>query len=418
MGSWVTLSALGVEFAVALEGVGEADARQFVEAWQWCGARSTDSVPRGATIIRAAVDDGRSGRGASGGDRGAARGDDRGVAAAEPGSGAREQRITAHSYRALADHLSGLITRLAIDERRGDLLMFHAGGVADPETGAVIAFIGPSGRGKTTASIALGSVFDYVTDETLAVRDDLEVIAYGKPLSVKPAPPEAFKDQVSPTALGLNRPGAVPLRLVGVVMLDRQASFEAERLPSVRPVGVAESVEELVPQISYLPERERPLQRLVEVLGACGGLQQVTYGEAATLPEVFAKLFAAAAARGAGAGVADDVGAAESGGRATATGAGEVDARGGVEGLQASYIDAVRDGEALVVLSGTTVRVLGGIAPTIVEETSGAALTMAEVVRRVVEVHGSPGGADAGELVAAAVQELTEIGLLKVVGAK
>ncbi|MEF2978744.1 hypothetical protein [Subtercola sp. YIM 133946] len=425
MGSWVTLSALEVPFAVELDGVGETDARAFVESWQWCGASIVDGPADDATIIRAS-------QRSAGQQR-----------STEPSTAVDAARtVEAGSFRTLADALSGLITRMAIDERRGELLMFHAGGVADPATGNVIAFLGASGRGKTTASIALGREFEYVTDETLAIDDDLGVLAYGKPLSVKQPPPEPWKDQVSPGALGLRRPGRRPLRLAGVVLLDRvvgavggaggaggagagtagvgvagvgavgagalgadadagagavgaseagageagAGALDAgagagvgvgeagagvsagEQLPSIRSVGLAESIEELVPQISYLPEREAPLQRLVQVLAACGGLRAVTYREASTLPGVFAELFAEVAQ----------------------------DALPGSVAVRASYADAVRDGDSMVVLSGTTVRVLGGIAPTIMRAAAVYARTVPQLVRAVVAEHGEPGGADGG----------------------
>ncbi|MCU1481125.1 MAG: hypothetical protein JWQ19_1911 [Subtercola sp.] len=498
MGSWVTLTALQQPFAVVLEGVGETDARHFLESWQWCEAREVAVAPEGATIIRASVQDasvrravaiGAAATAAAAAEaaaataaadpdtaKGAAASAATAVAAAADTAAAdsdvgeltgaaetAEQRATAPTYRALADQLSGLITRLAIDARRAELLMFHAGGVADPATGDVIAFVGPSGRGKTTASIALGKVFEYVTDETLAVQDDLGVLAYGKPLSVKQPPPEYYKDQVSPSELGLNAPSGA-LRLVGVVMLDRQPGHEGA--PSIRPVSVAESVEELVPQISYLPERQKPLRRLVQVLAACGGLRAVTYSEAATLPEVFARLFAEARAAGHGSGAlvrGAGVGAGDVDARG-ALGAREVDARGAAranvvddrgaagapgaaagaaaaaepaaaapaaaappataentdtsdeELLRAEYADAVRDGESMIVLSGTTVRVLGGIAPTIIEAVELAPRSRRQLVNAVVEVHGDPGEGLAEGLVGAAVGELVEIGLLAVVG--
>ena len=395
MGTWVALSALGEPFVVRLDGVSDEDARAFVDSWEWCGAHFVDAAPEGAWIIHGVVTDFPEDAG-------------------DEGLAPKTHRALGTTYRMLADNLSGLITRLAIDERRGDLLMFHAGGVADPATGNVIAFIGPSGRGKTTASIALGSVFEYVTDETLGVRDDLGVLAYGKPLSVKQPAPIMWKDQVSPTSLGLRRPGGEPLRLVGVVMLDRQPGFPSGRKPSIRSVGVAESVEELVPQISYLPERPRPLQRLVEVLAACGGLRAVTYREAATLPEVFGEMFAAAAA----AGGARSSGAGTGGVAVSAGSSSEVIVGAGQTApgaLQASYIDAIRDGDELVVLSGTTVRVLSGIAPTIMEATREPR-KLSDVVAAVVDVYGDPGEGDAEKLVAVAVEELKSIGLLRVVG--
>ncbi|WP_147305280.1 hypothetical protein [Subtercola boreus] len=370
----VELTCLEVPFVLRFEGLEARDAQRVAEVWEWCGGSVVETASPGRQNVRVVLDPG--GRaGAAGPTR-----------VPQPVPDDRPD-LVAQTLPELEDQLAGLVTRLAIDARRNDLVMLHAGAVADLQTGRVIAFVGPSGRGKTTASIALGRVFGYVTDETLGINDDLTVLPYGKPLSVKQPAPARWKTQVSPTALGLQALTRRPLRLVGVVMLDRRPAEPGEVPPAVRPLGFAESVGELVPQVSYLAERGRPLQRLRSILDSCGGLRQVSYSEADTLPEVFRRLFAEAGP--------------------------ETPASPTV--FHTVFDDAVRDGDSLVVLKDRVVRVLSGIAPTLFENAI-AGSTIEELTRAVVDSHGLPPSGDADELVAAAFDELVSVGLLRAAG--
>ena len=108
--------------------------------------------------------------------------------------------------------------------------MLHAAAVA-LDDGRVIGFVGPSGRGKTTASQALGRTYGYVTDETLAIRPDGSVVAYPKPLSIGARPGhEAHR-----AGLGA-RPSPGPtgkLRLAALVLLDRRPDVEQPYVESV-----------------------------------------------------------------------------------------------------------------------------------------------------------------------------------------
>ncbi|MDF2442002.1 MAG: hypothetical protein JWR01_205 [Subtercola sp.] len=374
----VELTCLEVPFVLRFEGLEASDARRVAESWEWCGGSVVETTSSGRQSVRVVLDP-RGRAGAAGPPR---------VPLAVPDD---RPDLVADSLPELEDRLSGLLTRLAIDARRNDLVMLHAGAVADLATGHVIAFVGPSGRGKTTASIALGRVFGYVTDETLGITDDLTVLPYGKPLSVKQPAPERWKTQVSPTALGLRVPARRPLRLVGVVMLDRRPAKPGETLPAVSPLGFAESVGELVPQVSYLAERGRPLQRLRSILESCGGLRQVSYSEADTLAGVFRQLFAEA----------------DTESRAEAVGASAV--------FHPVFDDVVRDGESLVVLNDRVVRVLSGIAPTVFES-AFAGSTIEQLTGAVVDSHGLPPTGTADELVAAAIDELVSVGLLRTTG--
>lgn len=360
----VETTAIGAPFVVALEGVDAAEAERIAALWGWCGGRVVDRVGEGRQVLEARL-------------------------ASEPGVAevADTPRLVAHSLAELEDRLTGFVTQRAIDARKNDLVLLHAGAVAHPQSGAVIAFVGPSGRGKTTASIALGSVFDYITDETVGVDDALVVLPYSKPLSVKLDAPARWKQQVAPVSLGLRRPAGAPLVLAGVVMLDRRTDLADGVEPIVQSIGFAEAVGELVPQVSYLPERGRPLQRLRVIIDRCGGLRRVTYAEAATLPALFARLF-------------DDL---------------AVPSEPSPTVLHSVFDDAVRDGDTLVVLTDRVVRVLAGIAPTLIER-AVTGCTLAELTEAVLAAHGVPPAGTAEELVARAVDELTAVGLLRVAG--
>ncbi len=63
--------------------------------------------------------------------------------------------IRANSPKALAQRITSEVTIGAIGGLRGEALMLHASAVA-LDDGRVIGFVGPSGRGKTTAAQALG----------------------------------------------------------------------------------------------------------------------------------------------------------------------------------------------------------------------------------------------------------------------
>jgi hypothetical protein len=64
-------------------------------------------------------------------------------------------QLQAASFEELAEHLTSRLTVAAILANAGDLTMLHACGLADPETGAVVALVAKSGTGKTTAASVL-----------------------------------------------------------------------------------------------------------------------------------------------------------------------------------------------------------------------------------------------------------------------
>ena len=311
------------------------------------------------------------------------------------------------SYPAMGEQLTTAITVAAITARKHDLLMLHAGAVADPVTGAVVAFIGRSGAGKTTAIIALARHFGYVTDETTAIQDDLVVVPYPKPLSVINPGPDHHKDQLSPDDLGLLDLPALPLKIVALLVLDRSDDHPADAPAVLEPVELADVVPELVAQISFLSARERPLQRLQDLVHACGGLQRVSYREASSLHVVVRALFDSpeVASRLA----TDTVIGAPRSEQATSAPIGSV---ADVPHYQCSPVnDAIGQDGRVIVLQGNRVQVLDGIAPAL-WSAAARPRSLDDLVAAVLAVHGAPVGGGATGLVRAAADELVEGGIL------
>jgi hypothetical protein len=171
--------------------------------------------------------------------------------------------------RALLSHL----TVRAIEAAAGDRLMLHAAGVADAD-GRVLALVGPSGMGKTTASVYLSRHgFGYVTDETVSIGPDADVLPFGRPLSLRRARAEV---QISPDELGLGRPPA-DLRIARIVLLDRVPGHPDP--PTLATVPLVDALLELIPQTSAVAKLRQPLQYMSRVIDRCGPVLRLTYGE-------------------------------------------------------------------------------------------------------------------------------------------
>lgn len=152
----------------------------------------------------------------------------------------------------------------------------HAAGLADG-SGSVLAVVGASGSGKTTAAAVLGQQLGYVTDECVSIDcASLQVLAYPKPLSVviDPSHPQT-KTQRGPDELGLQRPPD-DLRLGAVVFLCRSPGSTA---PCLTEVPMGEALMELVPQVSGLARMATPLKALAELLERVGGAYRLDYGD-------------------------------------------------------------------------------------------------------------------------------------------
>lgn len=206
-----------------------------------------------------------------------------------PASTRRAVELPATMFEDIERGLSDLSTRVtleALDALRGTRLLLHAAGVATAD-GRVLALVGPSGRGKTTASRHLGTHFAYISDETVGVAADLAVTAYRKPLSVI-TEGHAHKQQVAPSELGLRPLPDAPLRLVGLTLIERTP--DADEIGPT-PIDTIDAICELTPQISYLPELPTPLQHLARLFDAVGAPTRLIYRDATELPDIVQSMF-------------------------------------------------------------------------------------------------------------------------------
>ncbi|ROP43581.1 hypothetical protein [Rathayibacter sp. PhB185] len=307
-------------------------------------------------------------------------------------------RVLSHSVAQLEESLTSTLTLEAIGERRGDLLMLHACGVA-ADDGRVLAFVAASGTGKTTASRVLGQRFGYVTDETVAVTPSGAVLPYPKPLSVKPTTGSAPKAQLSPVDLGLRPVPEAPLVLAGIVLLERRDGVDAPRLEQVEPTA---AIDALVPQTSYLAARPRALSALIRTITSVGGAKRLVYSEAADVLDLVDGLLAAPAERAPA--VWQDV-------VALPLEAEDAAAGGSLRRADVDDALALPSGELLVFRQNTVIR-LAGIGPVLWRSAAGGADLPDLVAAVLAELGGPPEGIDASAAVSAAVDELLGLGVM------
>lgn len=296
--------------------------------------------------------------------------------------------VTEANLEERASALSSFATFAALEQLRGRELLLHAAGIAD-DAGRVAAFVGPSGRGKTTASRALGRHYGYVSDETVAVEASGRVRSYRKPLSVIVGG-RRHKEQLAPSELGLLPLPDAPLVLGALALLDRDPG----RAPSgadasLEPVALCAAIAELVPQASYLAELPEPLQLIARLVDRVGGVRRVRYSEAESLPAIVPALFDdRAAARPWRAVLPEASGRPDSPYRAAPT------------------LDAIEsDGQTAVLLEGGMLHLLDGIGPGVWRAVlRGAAFE--DVVAAVVDEYGPPPEASVESAVRAALDGL------------
>jgi hypothetical protein len=305
---------------------------------------------------------------------------------------------------AMLSDLSQRVTLAALEQRRGDLWMLHAAGLAGDD-GRVVVLVGPSGRGKTTAVRTLATSFGYVSDESVAIDDEGRVWPYRKPLSVieKQGAPKAER---SPSELGLRALPDAALRVAAVVLLDRVP--ESAGLPTIETLDVGDALEDLVSQSSGLTSMPAPLRSIAALAGATGGIRRVTYHEAASLRSVVESLLAGSDAaadavpegRGAGEGDVSRLAARTSAGRYSRTAF--VDALDLSNPDRVAVLRSAGDGTGVL-------HVLAGVAPALWRAADAA--SAADLTAAAVAAYGPPGG-DADALVEAAADALVETGLL------
>lgn len=299
--------------------------------------------------------------------------------------------VTGGSVETALSDLSTRVTLAALDDVKGTALLFHACGLALPD-GRVVAFVGPSGRGKTTAARRLGETYGYVSDESIAVRADGEVLPYRKPLSIiEPGLPT--KRQIPPSAAGLLDLPERTLTLSALVLLERRADVDGVL---VSEISLLDAILALIPQMSYLAWLDRPLQTLVQAIARVGGVAQVAYAEAENLRDTIERLARRTRIAPSWRECTDHPSAVPVGrvGRAEVSDAIELD-----------------DG-SIIVMSDSTIRVLDGIAP-VLWLTAIRPQTREELRDAVVAVHGAPENADPAPLVDRAIDDLVEAGLLR-----
>jgi len=214
-------------------------------------------------------------------------------------------QIRAHTVTELEQALASGITLWAIEAQKHNLLMIHAAGICD-EHGRTVILAAPSGTGKTTLARVLCSEegsdrsipnpspepFAYVSDETVALTREGEVVMYPKPLSIVEGD-AGVKKQVEPGHLALRRTAATEtwstsLQPGLLVIVERDAGGPEH--PDVRRLGASEGLVRLVSQVSFLPMLRDPLKTLIGLIERCGGVHHIRYREADTLGAVIHRL--------------------------------------------------------------------------------------------------------------------------------
>ncbi|WP_368498762.1 hypothetical protein [Herbiconiux sp. A18JL235] len=302
--------------------------------------------------------------------------------------------VTAQDFSSLAAALSTRVTLTAIEQRKSDLVMIHACGVALPD-GRVVAFVGPSGRGKTTLARALGRHYGYVTDETVGIDSNGIVYPYRKPLSIiedRAAP--QVKTQIAPGELDLLPIPSTALRIAAIVLLDRSETYTGP--PEVSDVSMRDALVSLVPELSYLPELPRPLQRVAGLIDSVGGVRRLRYREANDVPVVVPDLIKPSRESSWNL-IADD-------GPHHRLGAGEF--------VRETVLDQLELEGEYVALRGRSVLVLNGIGPAIWDALVSPR-TPTQITEFVVDRHGEPEDTDSALLVTSALSQMVDSGLVR-----
>jgi hypothetical protein len=173
--------------------------------------------------------------------------------------------------------LTQAITHELISQRRGELLMLHAGAVCNPRTGDSIAYVAPGGTGKTTLSRLLGKRFGYLTDETVGIDPATRrVHAYPKPLSMRTPDGGYPKRERSPDELGLVHAHTDP-HLTTLALLRRSSDRPDAAMTRL---DLFDAITSLVPETSSLSALDRPLHVLADLERAVAGVWLLEYSEA------------------------------------------------------------------------------------------------------------------------------------------
>ncbi|WP_308467503.1 P-loop NTPase family protein [Rathayibacter soli] len=298
--------------------------------------------------------------------------------------------VVASDEESAADQLATELTLAGLRALAGKAFLVHAAGLA-LDDGRVVAFVGPSGRGKTTLARHLGSDFGYVSDETIAFRSDLSVVPYPKPLSIGSRP--GVKQLYSPVELGL-RPATGPLRLGALVLLERDAAVTE---PRVEAVPLAEALGELVPQMSSLARIPDPLHGLADVIAATGGVRRLVYGGAEDLRALVSTILRTRGGTHA----------------RTDPSVGEIPVEAPTGTIaRAPYVDALDIDDQLAVLATHRLHILDGIGPALWCASDG--VSIAQLETRIASIYGPRPDGTTGAAVAEAIEQLVAAGILHV----
>ena len=140
----------------------------------------------------------------------------------------------------------------------------------------MLALVGPSGAGKTTATRLLARRLAYLSDETVSIAPDGEVSAHPKPLSVMvdpraaPAQGAALPRRPGPPP----HPGhAAPWPVSSCCTAAAGATGGLVRLDTVT------ALLELIEQSSSFGQLPDPLRTMLRLVGECGGVWGLEYDE-------------------------------------------------------------------------------------------------------------------------------------------
>lgn len=257
------LQALGTRIRLDVSVLTDDQAAQLTRLWEWCvapdadPAATTDAEPDIRLIVG-------------------------------PGTSSGPLLVDVADWEHAAYRISGAVTIAALVKRVGHDLLLHAAGLAAPD-GSVLVFVGPSGRGKTTAVRSLGRTLCYVSDESIAIRADGTVAEYPKPLSIKRGGRSHGKWEVSPSDAGLLAPPAA-LRLGRVVLLERDPHRSDP--PEVVAVDLIEALVRAADQTSGFLRMEAPLDRLARALTTGGDPVSLRYREIGACGDLVRSLLA------------------------------------------------------------------------------------------------------------------------------
>lgn len=297
-------------------------------------------------------------------------------------------------YDALAAATSTKVTLRGIERARGKYLMLHAAGIALPD-GRVVAFVAPSGGGKTTLASHLGKHYGYVSDETIMIDRDLLVHPYRKPLSVIEDPEKKWKKtQISPDELGLRPLPEVTLRLAAIVLFERDDQHSGA--PAAGAIALPDAVEGLSGQISYFGDIPDSVCMLADIVEKTGGIRTLKYTEADAVAAVIDEILTMPPPETEW----NDV----SGRTAADPGEGEY--------IRRDDVVAVETVGSVITMSDKTIRVLSGLSPIIWNEVaSGVSLERLE--NTLIEEFGAPDNVDTGLVTQQAVDTLIVEGLIR-----